>query len=82
MFPPIPRICVWVCFFFLAFVFGDGGWSAWAETFHGPGGVKVNRYPNMDAPGNDAKWVRYRKLPAMRELVFGGELMFWIHLQF
>ncbi|MGH6834133.1 MAG: tetratricopeptide repeat protein [Methylocella sp.] len=31
---------------------------AWAQTPYGPGGVKVSRYPNMDAPGNDAKWVR------------------------
>ena len=58
MISPIPRGYFWVCFFLLAFVFGDGGWSAWAETPHGPGGVKVTRYPNMDAPGNDAKWVR------------------------
>jgi PAN domain len=57
MFPPIPRRCIWACFFLLAFLF-DGSLSAWAETSHGFGGVKVNRYPNMDAPGNDAKWVR------------------------
>lgn len=31
---------------------------AWAQTPHGPVGVKFHRYPNMDAPGNDAKWVR------------------------
>ncbi|MGH6848409.1 MAG: tetratricopeptide repeat protein, partial [Methylocella sp.] len=31
---------------------------AWAQTRYGPGGVKVSRYPNMDAPGNDATWVR------------------------
>ncbi len=58
MIPPVPRICIWVCFFLLAFLFGDGSLSVKAETSHGPGGVKVNRYPNMDAPGNDAKWVR------------------------
>ena len=58
MFPPVPRHCIWVCLYLLAFLFGDGGLSAWAETSHGSSGVKVNRYPNMDAPGNDATWVR------------------------
>ena len=32
--------------------------TAWTQTPHGPGSVKVTRYTNMDAPGNDAKWVR------------------------
>ena len=32
--------------------------TAWTQTPHGPGSVKVARYTNMDAPGNDAKWVR------------------------
>lgn len=56
MISPVPRHCIRVCLYLLAFLFGDGGWSAWAETSHGPSGVKVNRYPNMDAPGNDAPW--------------------------
>jgi uncharacterized protein len=53
-----PRHCIWVCLYLLAFLSGDCGLSAWAESSHGPTGVKVNRYPNMDAPGNDAKWMR------------------------
>ena len=58
MLSPVPRHCIWVCFFLLAFLSGDGSLRARAETSHGPGGVKVARYTNMDAPGNDAKWVR------------------------
>ena len=58
MLSPVPRHCIWVCLFLLAFLSGDGSLRARAETSHGPGGVKVTRYPNMDAPGNDAKWVR------------------------
>ena len=58
MFPPIPRRCIWVCLFFLAFLFGDGRLSVRAETSPGSSGVRVNRYPNMDAPGNDEKWLR------------------------
>ena len=58
MLSPVPRHCIWVCLFLLTFLSGDGSLRARAETSHGPGGVKFTRYPNMDAPGNDAKWVR------------------------
>ncbi|MGH6848418.1 MAG: PAN domain-containing protein, partial [Methylocella sp.] len=58
MISPIGRCCIWFCFFLLAFVSGDHGMGVWAETSYAPGGVKINRYPNMDAPGNDATWVR------------------------
>jgi hypothetical protein len=32
--------------------------ECWAETSYCTAGVKVNRYPNTDDQGNDAKWVR------------------------
>lgn len=54
---PIPRRRIWICFLLLA-SFGDHGIGVRAETSLAPGGVKVSRYPNMDAPGNDATRVR------------------------
>ncbi|HEY8031556.1 MAG TPA: caspase family protein [Methylocella sp.] len=57
MISPIPPRGIWICLLLLA-LFGDHGIGAQAETSLAPGGVKVSRYPNMDAPGNDATWVR------------------------
>ena len=53
-----PRICLWVCLSLLTILSRGDGLSAQAETPHGSSNVKVTRHPNMDAPGNDATWVR------------------------
>ena len=53
-----PRICLWVCLSLLTILSRGDGLSAQAETPHGSSNVKVTRHPNMDAPGDDATWVR------------------------